>query len=68
MGLGVGWKVVCLGRENGGEQWEKWCRVGVPWIRGVRGLLCGERVIMEGLPRDRENRAAKINQPARNLT
>jgi hypothetical protein len=41
---------------------------GVPWIRGVRGLLWGERVIMEGLPRDRENRAAKINQPARNLT
>jgi hypothetical protein len=34
----------------------------------VRGLLWGERVIMEGLPRDRENRAAKINQPARNLT
>jgi hypothetical protein len=47
------------GRERG---------VGVPWIRGVRGLLWGERVIMEGLPRDRENRAAKINQPARNLT
>jgi len=47
------------GRERG---------VGVPWIRGVRGLLWGERVITEGLPRDRENRAAKINQPARNLT
>ncbi len=58
--LGVGERGKRMkGRERG---------VGVPWIRGLRGLLWGERVITEGLPRDRENRAATTNQPARNLT
>jgi len=69
VGIGGGLESGLLGEGERGKRLKGRERgVGVPWIRGVRGLLWGERVITEGLPRDRENRAAKINQPARNLT